>query len=150
MNAITDIASQLARDEGRELKPYKDTKGLWTIGIGHLLGAQIPPQFVAGITDAQCDDLFSADLHHVYDLMDVYIPWWLSIDGLQGARTGAMLNMAFNLGVMGLSHFTQFLGYMRAKDWVNAAEDLETTAVYKQLPARYGRLREQILSGEWQ
>ena len=147
---ISNIEEQLARDEGKSLTPYKDTKGLWTIGIGHLLGAAIPPQFAAGITDAQCDQLFSADLHHVWDLLDTYVPWWTNLDGAQGPRCGVLVNMGFNLGVVGLSHFTQFLALMRAKNWTGATDDLRTTLVYKQLHNRYERLAVQIESGVWQ
>lgn len=51
---ITDIRAQLARDEGCVLVPYRDSKGLWTVGIGHCLGVtdpeSIPEEFRGGIT----------------------------------------------------------------------------------------------------
>jgi lysozyme len=144
-----DIEEQLARDEGKVLHPYKDTKGYWTIGIGHLLGANIPQQFANGIDESTCDSLFAADLHHVWDLLDIYIPWWSTIDGQSGPRGNVLVNMGFNLGVQGLSEFHGFLGLMKAHNWAAAAADLANTAVFKQLPERYGRLQRQILIGEW-
>lgn len=149
MGTPTNIEDQLARDEGRVNHPYKDTVGKWTIGIGHLLGDAIPPQFANGITDATCDALFSADLHHVWDLLDVYVPWWSSLDGNSGPRSNVLVNMGFNLGVKGLASFHGFLNLMRDKNWEGAAADLATTAVFKQLPVRYGRLQQQIRTGNW-
>ncbi len=147
---IRSIEDQLARDEGRVLKPYRDTKGFWTIGIGHYLGASIPPLFMGGITDTQCDQLFQADKHHTWDLLDVYAPWWIQLDGNSGPRSNVLVNMGFNLGVAGLAEFHTFLGYMQSQWWQKAADDLKTTSVYKQLPARYSRLCLQITTGQWQ
>lgn len=151
---ITGIEEQLARDEGRKLEPYLDTAGWWSIGIGHNLGTksidEMPPQFKDGITDAMCDQLFSADLHHTWDLLDAYCGWWTTLPGgTNGPYSGVLVNMGFNLGVPGLASFTQFLALMRARDWDGAANDLEMTKVYKQLPERYGRLRQQIITGQW-
>jgi GH24 family phage-related lysozyme (muramidase) len=146
---ISSIEEQLARDEGRSLAPYRDIKGLFTIGIGHKLGATIPPQFSAGINDAQCDQLFTADLHHIWDLLDAYVPWWQALDSAQGPRSNVLVNMAFNMGCAGLSTFTTFLGLMRARSWDAAATDLRGTLAYRQLTNRYERLAVQIESGSW-
>ena len=55
--------SLITQREGRRLKAYRDTKGIWTIGNGHtsMAGA---PKVVQGlvITDAQCDAIFAKDL----------------------------------------------------------------------------------------
>ncbi|PPE78333.1 hypothetical protein C3941_19870 [Kaistia algarum] len=58
-----DGRQKLALREGRRLKAYKDTVGVWTIGIGHTSAAGPPtvtPDLV--ITDAQCDEIFMRDL----------------------------------------------------------------------------------------
>jgi lysozyme len=147
---ISNIEDQLRRDEGWELTPYKDTAGFWSIGCGHYLGNAVPPAFENGISEAQCEMLYTADLHHVWDLLDCYAGWWSNLDGAQGPRSNVLVNMGFNLGVPGLMQFTTFLGFMRARDWVSAAANLAQTKVYSQLPERYGRLRQQITSGQWQ
>lgn len=150
---IENIEQQLARDEGRDLKPYQDTKKLWSIGIGHCFEtdvfARIPAQFQQGITDEQCDALFLADLNHVLSLLNVYVPWWSTLDGTRGPRSGVLINMGFNLGVRGLSKFNDFLGFYRRRQFQQAADDLKTTKVYSELPERYGRLSQQIISGQW-
>lgn len=145
---MVDIRSQLIADEGRELVAYQDTRGLWTIGIGHLLGSAVPPRLSSGITDQECEALFSADMGHVEHLLSVYEPWWLAM--ASNARTGVILNMGFNLGVPGLAMFNTFLGLLRAERWEDAATDLRSTHVYAQLPNRYERLAVQIEGGQWQ
>ena len=49
--------------EGRRLKAYKDSVGIWTIGIGHTSAAGAP-LVTAGltITSAQCDAIFERDV----------------------------------------------------------------------------------------
>lgn len=149
-----NIEQQLVRDEGRELRPYPDSiKKLWTAGVGHCFQttnyADIPAAFKPEMTDAQCDALFAADLMHVRQLFDVYVPWWKDLDGIDGPRSNVLVNMAFNMGVPGVAKFHQFLDLMKQRQWQRAADDLATTQVFKQLPERYGRLKKQITSGEW-
>ncbi|KQT79558.1 hypothetical protein ASG51_21740 [Methylobacterium sp. Leaf465] len=49
--------------EGRRLKAYKDSVGVWTIGIGHTSAAGAP-LVTAGltITSGQCDAIFERDV----------------------------------------------------------------------------------------
>ncbi|NEU14312.1 lysozyme [Methylobacterium sp. BTF04] len=49
--------------EGRKLKAYKDSVGIWTIGIGHTSAAGAP-LVTSGliITSAQCDAIFERDV----------------------------------------------------------------------------------------
>jgi lysozyme len=49
--------------EGRRLKAYRDSVGVWTIGIGHTSAAGAP-LVTAGltITSAQCDAIFERDV----------------------------------------------------------------------------------------
>lgn len=146
-----NIRAQLERDEGKKHFAYADSEGWITIGIGHWLGTKdpeaIPNAFKGGITDAQIDLLYGADMSNVCTLLDIYEPWWRATDPI---RCQAVLqNMSFNLGPQKLAGFHQFLGLMRAGQWFAAATDLSSTAVYHQLPARYERLRTQILTGEW-
>lgn len=53
----------LVAREGRRLAAYRDSVGVWTIGIGHTSAAG-PPRVVPGltITAAECDAIFSRDV----------------------------------------------------------------------------------------
>lgn len=147
MTQITDLKSQLNRDEGVKLKPYKDTRGFWTIGCGHYLGDHIPPQFANGITQEQSDALLQADITHTYALMDTYLPWYKKLDPI---RAAALANMAFNMGVPKLCTFHTFLKMMEAGNWVAAGADLDHTAWDSQVKDRADRLEKQIATGTWQ
>ncbi len=49
--------------EGRRLKAYRDSLGVWTIGIGHTLAAGAPLVTTGlTITLAQCDAIFERDV----------------------------------------------------------------------------------------
>lgn len=61
---LSDLGLQaLAHLEGKKLKAYKDTSGVWTIGVGHTDAAG-PPEVKAGmkITSAQADEILRLDL----------------------------------------------------------------------------------------
>ncbi|TXM75666.1 lysozyme [Methylobacterium sp. WL12] len=49
--------------EGRRLRAYRDSVGVWTIGVGHTSAAG-PPQVAPGlaITAAECDAIFARDV----------------------------------------------------------------------------------------
>lgn len=147
---IANIRDQLSRDEGSSLEAYFDTEGWATVGIGHWLGvkslSEVPANLLL-ISQAEELALFNADLAHVNSLLSVYFPWW---DQLSTARAGVLQNMGFNLGVQGLIPFKAFMAWMKARNWSAAASDLLTTKVAKQLPERYHRLHQQILTGHWQ
>lgn len=48
--------------EGRRATAYKDTAGLWTIGIGHLIKAGESHLLDATLTDVEIDRLFAQDV----------------------------------------------------------------------------------------
>jgi len=86
---LADIRDQLIRDEGLRLKPYTDTSGKLTIGIGRNLTDK-------GISRAEAIALLDNDIAEHSALLDKYLPWWGQLDD---ARSTALLNMAFNMGV---------------------------------------------------
>lgn len=52
----------LEQVEGRSNTAYKDSAGLWTIGIGHLIRPDESWMIAATLNDAQVDELFSRDI----------------------------------------------------------------------------------------
>ncbi len=84
-------------DETRQLYfPYKDYKGFWTFGIGHLLGdgKQAPgPEWTVGRTEAQVDELFASDLKRYEQavLNNVTVP-------LEQNEFDALVDFCFNEG----------------------------------------------------
>ena len=134
-----DIYEQLLRDEGIRLKPYKDTVGKLTIGIGRNLDDK-------GISEDEANYLLANDVKEVEDALTEALPWF---SGLDEARQGVLLNMGFNLGVRGLLQFHNALHYMEAGDWTAASNELRASKWANQVGARAGRLAMQLQSGEW-
>lgn len=146
---IGSVQELLEDDEGRRLWPYTDTRGHLTWGIGHALGDDdtqdgVAPD-VAALVNQAIDLQFQHDLATATTGMS-FFPEFASLDPV---RQAALVDMAFNLGLHGLSTFTTFLGCVASQQWVAAATDLRGTLVYSQLPRRYERLATMIQTGQW-
>lgn len=146
---IGSVQELLEQDEGRRIWPYTDTRGHLTWGIGHLLGDEDASDGVAPDVAALIGQ--AVDLQFQHDLATAtagmsFFPEFASLDPV---RQAALVDMAFNLGLHGLSTFTTFLGCVASQQWSAAATDLRGTLVYSQLPHRYERLATMIQTGEW-
>lgn len=86
------LRGELIRDEGQKLNAYKDSVGLWTIGVGHLLGTEIR---MSRITERESQALLDSDIAESLAVLDKVAPWWKM---LSETRQRVMANMAFNLG----------------------------------------------------
>jgi len=140
-----DLQTQLIRDEGLVLKPYKDTLGNWTIGVGHLMSAEELQQFADGISYQQALDWLAADIAKVEDQLDPY-SWY---HGMDFVRQGAVCNMVFNLGISRFLQFSNTIEAFKEQNWVNASAYMLNSLWAKQVPNRAQRLAEQIKTGVW-
>lgn len=163
---IDSIDKLLELDEGREPLPYQDSRGIWTIGIGHNLEANGMPGGVceyihaltpyskdlldllrahSGLTDREMLFLLHYDLFAVTGFLSNY-SWWIDVDDV---RQAVLQDMAFNLGRSTFQTFNTFLKYCSELNWAQAAKDLRTTLVYRQLSLRYERLATMLETGSW-
>jgi lysozyme len=165
---IQTVEDLIAVDEGKELMPYKDSRGIWTVGIGHNLEANGLPSGVCsdaidgldypacleflqkrgGLTDEECTDLFNHDLY-VADRGLASIAPTAELLGTSSPRYAALMDMVFNMGETVFATFTTFLSLIAKKDFSGAASDLRVTKVYAELPHRYERLATMIETGNW-
>ncbi|MBU9282345.1 lysozyme [Burkholderia multivorans] len=127
---------ELSRDEGRRLKPYVDTVGKTTIGVGRNLTD-------VGITDAECDLLLSNDIDRTVAWLDRNLPWWRQLDAV---RQRVIVNMAFNMGGSLLT-FTNTLAAMKRGDYAAAADGMLASKWATQVGARATRLAAMMRSG---
>lgn len=137
---ITCLEDQLRRDEGVKLKPYRDSVGKLTIGIGRNLDDD-------GISLEEADFLLEADMKAATVSLEANFPWAMALDE---ARKGALLNMTFNMGIKGLSEFKDFLAKMQSGNFSAAAGAMLDSLWAKQVGPRATRLSMQIQSGVWQ
>lgn len=92
----------IEKREGVVLHVYKDTKGLPTAGVGHLLTASERAQYPVGtkITQAQSDAWLSVDLKESEDAVNS-----LGVDLTQN-QYDALVSLTFNIGVGGFRKST--------------------------------------------
>jgi len=110
---IDQLKDDLVLDEGLRLKPYKDTVGKVTIGIGRNLDD-------VGITENEARYLLENDIGVAMSELDREAPWWRDLP--EPAQRG-LVNMCFNLGWPRLSKFRGMLGALEAGDYHSAAEE---------------------------
>lgn len=92
----------LIQREGFRLKAYRDTKGIWTIGVGHTSAAGKPfvtPGMV--ITKAEVDSILAQDLVQFEEAVRGSVHVSLS----QG-QFDALVSLAFNIGAGGFRKST--------------------------------------------
>jgi lysozyme len=136
---VTFAEELIQRHEGRRSKAYKDSRGIWTIGIGHNL--QVDPTLYphlqhlvdVGLTDQEIDDLFAHDVLTASKDLDLHLPWWRNLDV---TRQAVILDMTFEMGIGGLMKFTHALASLQAGDYAKAAEQFTESAWDKQVPNR--------------
>ena len=137
---VSDLRSQIVRDEGVRLMPYKDSEGLLTIGVGRCLDR-------VGISMAEADMMLDNDISRATASVIARIPW---AQGLEEVRRGALVNFAFNMGIAGLLGFQKMLAAMERGAWDEAARELLDSKYAGQVGVRAERLARQLVTGEWQ
>ena len=94
---MTDHGRKLLMErEGCRLKAYKDSVGVWTIGVGHTSAAG-PPKVRSGdqITQAQADLIFADDVAEFEDGVTML----LAGAPIEPHQFDAYVSLAFNIGL---------------------------------------------------
>jgi lysozyme len=134
---IDNIFDQLVRDEGTRYTAYQDSRGVWTLGIGHNLSVPISHDAARQILR---DDVLAADTSCRQ------LPIWRE---LSEARQGVLVNMAFNLGFAGLMQFRGMYQALEAADYPAAAREMLASRWATQVGARAERLAKQMTEDVW-
>lgn len=133
----TKLAEQLKKHEGLRLKPYTDTVGKLTLGIGRNLEDK-------GITEQEALFMLNNDVDYFYGQLNKKLTWFKNLDD---ARQNVLVNMAFNLGVAGLLTFKNMLDAVRMGLFLVAAEEMLDSKWAKQVGYRAEELAEQMRTG---
>jgi lysozyme len=91
----------ITEEEGKRNKAYKDSKGLWTIGVGHLIRPGEQHLMTATLSDKEVEDLLKSDLKWCSDAVErsVKVP-------LKQAQFDALYSLCFNIGGTNFSQST--------------------------------------------
>lgn len=135
---IAALKRQLRRHEGIRLKPYRDTVGKLTIGIGRNLDDK-------GISEAEASFLLDSDIASVLESLDNAFPWWKKLDDV---RQRVLADMCFNMGIGGLLGFTNMLSAVRAENYRAAAAEMLSSRWAIQVGNRAKRLSQMMETGQ--
>lgn len=149
------LDAQLILHEGLFLKPYKDTMGFLTTGVGRNLdGNPLTPAEISYVghngrtqplTRDQAIYLLHNDEHTAFKNLDAHCPWWTELDEV---RSRVMVDLMFNMGWGKLGQFHHFLGDMQAEAFPQAADDLKNSLWYSQVGTRGKRLVDMTRTGK--
>jgi lysozyme len=131
------VRDQLRQDEGIRAKPYKDSVGKLTIGIGRNLDD-------VGLSPYEINILLESDLIRAEDAA---MKCFDNFASLSDARKAVLMNMAFNLGQPRLSEFKKLKSAVEANDWDWAAKEMLSSKWSEQVGMRAQRLAKAMREG---
>ena len=129
-----ETMDMIKANEGYRLEPYKDSLGLWTVGVGHLIGngKTLPDEWNRRFTPEEVDSLFAKDYSEHKDAAED-IPGFNNLDK---KGQGALTDMTFNMGKVWWKKWPTFTKFMKNKDVTNAANSLQDSKWYTQVKGR--------------
>lgn len=139
MTYLDILHAQLRVDEGYRLKPYPDTEGKITIGIGRNLTD-------VGVSRGEVALMFDNDLATAESTARKLVP---NFDALSDARRAVVMNMAFNMGFTSLATFVNTLKAIDERRFDAAADGMLASKWAKQVGPRADRLAETMRTNLW-
>lgn len=139
------VKDMIKMHEGVRNKPYKDSLGLWTVGVGHLIGdgKSLPPEWDRTFTNEEINSLFEEDFEHHKKAAEK-IPGYSKINE-QGK--GALIDLTFNMGPSWYKKWPNFTKQLESGEYPSAAENLEGSKWYKQVGRRGSTIASLIRMG---
>ena len=134
----TRLIAQLRKHEGVEYKPYTDTVGKLTIGVGRNLDDR-------GLSEDEIDYLLQNDIRIVEEELT---QWWSHWQSLNQTRQLVVADMMFNMGRPRLSQFKLFLRALEASDYETAAVEMLDSKWAEQVKGRATTLAEMMSTGD--
>ncbi len=134
---LDEIKDQIVKHEGYRNKPYRDTEGILTIGIGHNLEEH-------GLPDEVIEYIFFKKLRTCIEECRKMFP---SFDELSPNRQKALIDMMFNLGYTRLGKFIKMRKAIANGDYAEAASQMLDSKWAKQVKGRATTLAEMMHDG---
>lgn len=135
---MTRLTDTLARHEGVRHKPYTDSVGVLTIGVGRNLEE--------GLSDDEVYYLLRNDIRRCEEELDNAFRWYKYLDPV---RQEAMINLCFNLGLTRLRKFKLALKHMETDDFEEAADEFLDSLWATQVGQRAVEVTYMIRFGEY-
>jgi lysozyme len=134
IGSLDDTKKMIIKHEGIRDMPYKDSLGLWTVGVGHLIGdgKSLPPEYNRKFTQAEIMKMFDEDFEHHAKAAE-------KIPGYNKANKsgqGALIDLTFNMGNSWYKKWPNFCKKLAAGDFKGAADELAGSKWAQQVKSR--------------
>jgi len=116
----------LIKHEGLSTQVYRDTVGKLSIGCGRNLDD-------VGISTDEAMVLLDNDINRIVAALTSHVACFGSLDA---TRQHVLVDLAYNVGIAGLLHFTKMLAAVEARDFVAAATEMLASRWAQQVPTR--------------
>ena len=121
-----NIKELLIEHEGLKLKPYKDTKGILTIGVGRNLEDN-------GISQLEALYLLENDIKRVVKELREIFP---NFDELPENVKMVLIDMDFNLGKTRFLQFKKMIQAVKNRNWEEMVKEMKDSKWCRQLKDR--------------
>ena len=128
---------QLVQHEGLRLKPYTDTVGKLTIGVGRNLTDN-------GVSELEAEGMCIRDMDDVDADLDRNVAWWRE---MSEPRQMVFVDMCFNLGWPRFSQFRRMLASAEDGDYATAADEMIDSRWARQVGTRADLLETMMRNG---
>lgn len=136
MNRLKEL---LIRHEGIRNKPYRDTMGKLTIGVGRNLDD-------VGISPLEINFLLENDILKAQSQAAAAFHWF---NYLTGARRDVIISMIFNLGVNRFKDFKKMIAALEKGQYATASEEMLKSKWASQVGDRAVELSEMMKLGTY-
>jgi lysozyme len=137
LNPLSQAKALLIHQEAIRLKPYYDSRGNLTIGVGRCLTTK-------GISEEEAMHMLANDIVSTYRELAEKIFWFNHCDDV---RQLALVSMAFNLGVEGLLEFKTMLTALHDRRWEDAAKAAMDSAWAREVGVRAQEVADMFKTG---
>jgi hypothetical protein len=129
-----EIKKMIIAHEGVRNKPYKDSLGLWTVGVGHLIGdgKSLPKEWDREFSKEEIMKMFEDDYAH-HRLAAQKIPGFNKLGTL---GQGALTDLTFNMGPNWIQKWPKLKEQLANLDLAGAASNLRQSKWFEQVKNR--------------
>lgn len=144
--SFAEVRDFIANWEGKKNKAYKDSKGIWTIGIGFNLERSDADKILRSVgsskqqvlkgnplSDEQISNIFKYNYNTAVSDAKSWIP---NLEEHPKQVQLIIIDFSFNLGANKLNKFPKAKNAFLQKDYAQAARELETSKWYKDVARR--------------
>lgn len=129
-----NIKQMVIGNEGWKNKPYKDSRGLWTVGVGHLIGdgKKLPKEWDREFSNQEVRELFEKDFAEHLKLAEK-APGW---DKANEAGKAGLIDLTYNMGGYWYKKFKVAASLLSEGKFKEAADEFKSSKWYKQVGER--------------